>query len=251
MTDSLKAELFRCRKDKFPLFAFILVTAGFIFMTFIARFAEHNDRVTIFTSGTLSQFYSLVKMAVFVLYFVWFQEYRYGTMKNLCMSDTTKGQYFTAKFLTQIIVCISLMVWTLICFSICYLTLERGTGDASGLIKESLLTFLRFTLFSVMEIAVIDLLFVITKNEIVSFLLFFIVLSNSGALIAQLAEKAGIGGDRVYPFTIGGAYDAATTLALPASDSIIFILSVTARVLIIYTITLLILRNEVNYEKKK
>ena len=77
------------------------------------------------------------------------------------------------------------------------------------------------------------------------------VLSNSGALIAQLAEKAGIGGDRVYPFTIGGAYDAATTLALPASDSIIFIVSVTARVLIIYTITLLILRNEVNYEKKK
>ena len=108
MTDSLKAELFRCRKDKLLLFAFIFVTAGFIFMTFIAGFAGHNDRVTIFTSGNISQFCSIVKMAVFVLYFVWFQEYRYGTMKNLCMSETTRGQYFTAKFLTQIIVCIAL-----------------------------------------------------------------------------------------------------------------------------------------------
>ena len=251
MTDSLKAELFRCRKDKFLLFAFIFVTAGFIFMTFIAGFAEHNDRVTIFTSGNISQFCSIVKMAVFVLYFVWFQEYRYGTMKNLCMSETTRGQYFTAKFLTQIIVCIALMVWVLICFSLCLLTLEKGTGDTSAVIKEGLLILLRLSLFSVMEIAVIDLLFVITKNEIVSFLLFFIVLSNSGAYIAQLAEKAGIGGDRVYPLTIGGAYDTATTSAIPASDSIIFIVSVTARVLIIYTLTLLILRKEVNYEKKK
>lgn len=251
MINNLKAELFRCKKDKFLIFPFLLILAGFIFMMFIAKFAEHNDRVTIFTSGTVTQFYTLIKMAVFVLYFVWFQEYRYGTLKNLCMSETSKTKYFTAKFITQIIICLLLMVWALICFMIGFMTLKEGTGYTSEITKESFITFLRFILFSVLEIALVDLFFVITKNEIVSFLLFFIVFSNAGPLIAQIAEKIGIGGDTVYPHTLSGAYDAATAFTITANEQTVFLVSVIVRIVVIYALTIFILRNEVNYEKKK
>ena len=222
MTDAFRAELFRLRRDKTVLLPFILSALGILFFGALMSVSDGIDRLTFFTDGTVSNFFDVAAIATFAIYFVLVQEFRYDTMKNICTSKTSRSSFFAAKFLTQLILLGALCLWTALFSAMSVGMMKQGSASPVELLPQLAGCFLRMAVFLIQELAVIDLLFMMTRHEAAVFMIYFLGLNNIGTLLAFLADVLGLNSDLIYVLSIGGCRDMVCKLNMTAGENMLF-----------------------------
>ncbi len=204
MIKCIRAELFRCRKDKFPLAAFAFVLIGFIITTILAGAVDKNTQAQLLISGWMEQYFSTARFAAMIFYFVWYQEYKYDTRKNICTSGSGICTFYMAKLAVQLIITAVLLVWTVLCFAGCFMVLKSDGTDIMPLLNERIKGLGIFALYIVAEISVINCLFSFIKNEAAVMLIFIFVIDNLGSVFGGIIDS-----ELIYLLSLEAGYDIA------------------------------------------
>lgn len=233
MITSLKAEIFRVVRDKFILGLFVVVPPTFLGIMMMGKYAYSLNQDTMLQSQFVGHFYTLLRFVIFVLYFVWYQEYQYDTLKNICMSKVGRTSYYLSKLIIQFVIGIVLIIWAVLNFAICFLALEKGEALTSELLIQRFMGYGLFILYMLLEISVVNFLFIHIRHEVIVFLLFFIFLNNANYFLEQILRVIGINSNIILNCTIEGCYNNVLILPVTKMNVLFVVMSVIIHVIVL------------------
>lgn len=243
MIKLLKSELFRIKKDKFPLIAFALIILGYLSATLLAGVGNHQTKATILSSSWMDQYYLAIKLSVFILLYVWCQEFRNGTIKNTVSSGYGIETIYLSKLLVQFILCIGLVLWAVICFGLCFLMLKNADADISSLAIERAKGLGILILYVFAEISIADILYHLIKKETIIFILYFLAADKAGSILSSIT-----GVSLFEKISVGNGYTAALSLNCGTDEKFTAVISMICHILLVNLIMYFILRRNIRYE---
>lgn len=245
MINCIRAELFRLGKDKLPLASFAFVLIGFIITTILAGGVDKLTQSQFLMSGWIEQYFSTARFAVLIFYYVWYQEHKYDTRKNICTSGAGICSFYVAKLFVQFLISAVFLVWTVLCFTCCFLMLKSDGAELMPLINERIRGLGIFALYITAEISVINCLFTYIKNEASVFLLFILVVDNLGSISGAVSRW-----ESVYTISLEAGFDFASKTGISHTAMCVSAVSMIIHTIVVNLLVLLKLKGEVNYERK-
>lgn len=185
MKEIFKSELYKLKNSYYYFIFNILIFITIVCYCIYLKFYIHADITELLTNYIPSKF-NLIISVFMVFNFIYEEEYRYSTLKNLVILRGSKIEIFLGKFITQILAAMLSYTMMITIVLICLIFFDKGSNTSSLQVKSVITNFFSLIPIILRALAFLDIVTMLFKNDYIVFLVYLVCTNFINILLSAI-----------------------------------------------------------------